>query len=290
MGRVEHRVPPQNLDAEQGVLGSIMLDSEAFATVEGLLIAEQFYGNEQPHAVNLLYGDPLIESPNTSWSFDPERANQILDEAGWVLDGNIRSKDGVELSGVLASSVNPVRQKTQAVVKANLEAIGMQIEILAIDSAIFFDTAVGNDQNYAHFYWDMNLLQSVPNSPRSMQSMETWYAGEDRENLAQRSNGWAGQNTSRYVSEDYDAAFDAARSATDAEELAAQTDDADLAEAMKPVAEELRTNEETIINELNEVQGQKVSIGGYYYPDRDKTSKVMRPAATLNSILDKMVG
>lgn len=43
MQRVEHRVPPQNLDAEQGVLGSIMLDSEAFAAVEGILVADQFY-------------------------------------------------------------------------------------------------------------------------------------------------------------------------------------------------------------------------------------------------------
>lgn len=43
MGRVEHRVPPQNLDAEQGVLGSIMLDSEAFGTVEGVLGPDQFY-------------------------------------------------------------------------------------------------------------------------------------------------------------------------------------------------------------------------------------------------------
>lgn len=186
------------------------------------LIAEQFYGNGQPYAVNLLYGDPAIESPNTSWIFNPDRANQILDEASWVLNGDVRSKNGVELRGVLAASVNPVRQKTQAVVKANLEAIGMQLEIISIDAAIFFDTAVGNDQNYAHFYWDMNVLQSVPNSPRSLQSMETWYAGPDRENLAQASNGWAGQNTSRYVSEAYDAAFNGARTAANAEELAAQ--------------------------------------------------------------------
>ena len=75
-----------------------------------------------------------------------------------------------------------------------------------------------------------------------------------------------------------------------AEELAAQTEDADLAEAMKSIAEELRTNEDTIVNELNEVQGQAVSIGGYYYPDQELTSKVMRPAATLNNILDKIVG
>ena len=59
---------------------------------------------------------------------------------------------------------------------------------------------------------------------------------------------------------------------------------------MKPVAEELRANEDTIVNELNEVQGQKVDIGGYYYPNNELTSKVMRPSATLNSILDKMAG
>ena len=186
------------------------------------LIATEFYGNGQPAAINLLNGDPMIESPNTSWGHDPDRANQILDEAGWTLEGDVRSKDGVELSVVFAASVNPVRQKSQAVIKANLEAIGMRVAIESIDSAIFFDTAVGNDQNYAHFYWDMNMLQSVPNSPRSMQSMETWYAGPNRENIAQRSNGWAGQNTSRYVSEAYDSAFEAARVATDAEELAAQ--------------------------------------------------------------------
>lgn len=185
------------------------------------LIADSFYGNGQKAAINLLNGDPMIESPNTSWQLDPERANQILDEAGWLKDGDVRSKDGVDLSVVFAASVNPVRQKSQAVIKANLEAIGFKVAIESIDSSIFFDTAEGNDQNYAHFYWDMNMLQSVPNSPRSMQSMETWYAGPDRENLAQRSNGWTGQNTSRYVSEEYDAAFEAARVATDAEELAA---------------------------------------------------------------------
>src|SRR5690625_2394390 len=74
-----------------------------------------------------------------------------------------------------------------------------------------------------------------------------------------------------------------------AEALAEQTDDTELADSMKQVAEQLRSNEDTIVNELNEVQGQEVSIGGYYYPDRELTSKVMRPSATLNRILDELV-
>ncbi|NLZ99059.1 MAG: NADP-dependent isocitrate dehydrogenase [Micrococcus sp.] len=73
-----------------------------------------------------------------------------------------------------------------------------------------------------------------------------------------------------------------------AEALAEQTEDADLAAAIKPVAQELRANEEAILNELNEVQGKEVSIDGYYYPNNDMTSEVMRPSATLNRIIDTL--
>lgn len=70
-----------------------------------------------------------------------------------------------------------------------------------------------------------------------------------------------------------------------AEELAAQTDDAELAAAFKPLAETLRANEAKIAEELIAVQGSPADIGGYYYPDPAKTEKVMRPSATLNEAL-----
>lgn len=70
-----------------------------------------------------------------------------------------------------------------------------------------------------------------------------------------------------------------------AEELANQTDDADLAAAFKPLAETLRANEEKIAAELIAVQGSPADIGGYYYPDAEKTSAVMRPSTTLNEAL-----
>ncbi|NWN88877.1 MAG: NADP-dependent isocitrate dehydrogenase, partial [Micrococcaceae bacterium] len=50
----------------------------------------------------------------------------------------------------------------------------------------------------------------------------------------------------------------------------------------------LRANEDVIVNELNEVQGKEVSINGYYYPNDELTSEVMRPSATLNSIIENM--
>src|SRR4051794_5832789 len=62
-----------------------------------------------------------------------------------------------------------------------------------------------------------------------------------------------------------------------AEELAKQTDDADLAAAFSSVANELSAKEATIVGELAEVQGSPVDIGGYYRPDDAKASAVMRP-------------
>ncbi|WP_432115889.1 NADP-dependent isocitrate dehydrogenase [Streptomyces sp. S1] len=70
-----------------------------------------------------------------------------------------------------------------------------------------------------------------------------------------------------------------------AQELAAQTEDADLAKAFAPFAENLAANEGKIVDELIAVQGSPAEIGGYYQPDPAKAAAVMRPSATLNEAL-----
>lgn len=70
-----------------------------------------------------------------------------------------------------------------------------------------------------------------------------------------------------------------------AQELAAQTDDADLAKAFASLAETLAGAEQTIIEELGAVQGSPADIGGYYQPDPAKAAKVMRPSTTWNEAL-----
>lgn len=73
-----------------------------------------------------------------------------------------------------------------------------------------------------------------------------------------------------------------------AEELAAQTDDAELAARFAPVAKALRDNETQINEELIGVQGQPVDMGGYYKPDDAKTGAAMRPSPTLNAIIESL--
>jgi isocitrate dehydrogenase len=70
-----------------------------------------------------------------------------------------------------------------------------------------------------------------------------------------------------------------------AQELAAQTEDAELAAFFAPLAKTLADNEQKIVAELLEVQGKPVDIGGYYKADEAKVKAVMRPSATFNSVL-----
>ena len=71
-----------------------------------------------------------------------------------------------------------------------------------------------------------------------------------------------------------------------AQELAAQTDDAELAARFGPIAAALAADEDKIVTELNEVQGSPVDIGGYYFPDADLATAAMRPSATFNAVID----
>ncbi|MSS45995.1 NADP-dependent isocitrate dehydrogenase [Cutibacterium sp. WCA-380-WT-3A] len=73
-----------------------------------------------------------------------------------------------------------------------------------------------------------------------------------------------------------------------AAELAAQQDDAELADRFSDVATELAARESQILKELNEVQGNPVELGGYYHPDEELVEDAMRPSTTLNAIIESL--
>ncbi|HWD25313.1 MAG TPA: NADP-dependent isocitrate dehydrogenase, partial [Acidimicrobiales bacterium] len=73
-----------------------------------------------------------------------------------------------------------------------------------------------------------------------------------------------------------------------AEELARQSDDAELAEAFRSLAKTLADEEDRIVEELVAVQGSPVDLGGYYRLDEDKAVAVMRPSKTLNSAIEAL--
>src|SRR5690606_5670630 len=124
-----------------------------------------FYGEGQPPTANVFTGLPSFESPNTSWAFDLDEAAQILEDAGWVMNGDTRAKDGVRLELTYATTVNQVRQKNQAVIKDAFEQLGIGVTLEQVDAGIFFDNAAGNEQNIGHMYVDINMYTNGATTP-----------------------------------------------------------------------------------------------------------------------------
>lgn len=171
------------------------------------LIADEFYGLNQPPTSNILAGLESFESPNTSWELNPEKAAEILEEAGWVLDGEFRAKDGVKCRVVIGTTVNAVRQKSQAVIQQACKQAGIEVALEQIDGGIFFDSGAGNDQNLVHHYWDLAMWATNATSILPITYLEGWVAGPDGENIPQKSNAWVGGNISRWQNPEYDAKF-----------------------------------------------------------------------------------
>ncbi len=181
------------------------------------VISTQLYAGAEfePPTANILSGIPAMASPNTSWEYNIEKGAQILEDAGWTMDGDVRKQDGAELKITYATSINPVRQKTQAIIKQGLEKMGFKVELRQVDSGIFFDGSPGNEQNINHFYNDLQMYTNNATTPIPVAYMIGWYTGPDGENVAQKSNNWNGQNYGRFVNAEYDALFDAVRLETD---------------------------------------------------------------------------
>ena len=171
-------------------------------------VAGELYGVAGQPTSNVITAPPRFVSPNTSYEFNLDKAAEMLDAAGWTLDGGQRAKDGYKVDLIYQTSTNTVRQKTQEIVKQALESIGIPTEIKAIDAAVYFSSDAGNPDTYAHFYADIEMFTNS-GDPFPLNYM-SFYSSIDPANIAQQSNGWAGRNVYRWVNEEFNALFEQA--------------------------------------------------------------------------------
>lgn len=186
---------------------------QAYAkAVDRRTIAEQLYGQGGEPTSNILAAPPRFASSNTTWEFDPGKAAALLDQAGWkrASDG-IRIKDGQRLKIVYQTSVNPVRQKTQAIIKKTFEEIGIEVELKAVNAAVYFSSDPGNPDTVSHFYTDVQMftVTGVVDPEAPMEAYTTW-------RIAQKANNWSGTNVVRWSHADYDALWKQAQAELDA--------------------------------------------------------------------------
>ncbi len=195
-GQVSQKDTPHPFLSEKPVREAISL------AVDRETITEQLYGEAGAVATNFLVAPDKYASSNTDYEFDLEKAANLLDEAGWK-DTNgdgVRDKNGIEMNILFSSSVNPVRQKTQEIVKQNLESIGMVVELESVEPGVYFGDTTNPDSVY-QFKSDLQLFAFDSETPEPDSYMELYSC----EQIAQKENQWSKENSSRYCNPEYDA-------------------------------------------------------------------------------------
>src|SRR6185295_10020687 len=153
-------------------------------------VEDHIYGRTGIATGNFVNNPKRFVSTNTKWEFNIDKANQILEAAGWKKgpDG-IRAKDGKKLKFLYQTSINQPRQKTQAIVKQ----------------------AAANPDTYPHFYADIQMYTTTMTQPDPELFMNQFTSWE----IASKDNKWQGRNITRWKNEEYDKLYRQAESELD---------------------------------------------------------------------------
>ena len=181
-------------------------------------IQSEIWGRQADTTANFMNRRPFV-SPNTRWEFSVDKANAVLDAAGWPrgADG-IRAKDGKRLK-ILFQAVNqPIRQKVQAIVKQACSRAGIECELKAVVGSVYFSSDPGNADTESHFYSDLQLSSKILRQPDPQAFMRAFCSWE----IAQKANKWAGANLARWRNDEYDRLWRSAETEMDPVKRAAQ--------------------------------------------------------------------
>ncbi len=175
-------------------------------------IQDFIYGRTGTATSNFMNNPPRFRSPNTKWEFNIDKANQILDAAGWKrgADG-IREKAGKKMKFVYQTSINGTRQKEQAIVKQAAQKAGIDLELKSVTASVFFSSDVANPDTYGKFWADMQMYTTTMTAPDAERFMDQYISAE----ISQKANKWQGRNICRWINDDYDKAAIAAASELD---------------------------------------------------------------------------
>ena len=172
--------------------------------VDKASVEKYIYGRTGTATPNFINNPARFRSPNTKYEFNVDKAIAILEAAGWKPgpDGT-RTKDGKALKYVFQSSINQPRQKTQQIVKQACKKAGIEIEIKAVVSSVFFSSDVANPDTYPHFYADLQMYTTGPVQPDPGLFLQILLSTE----AAQKSNKWQGRNIPRWQNAEFDRVY-----------------------------------------------------------------------------------
>jgi peptide/nickel transport system substrate-binding protein len=175
-------------------------------------VQEFIYGRTGVATPNFLNNPARFRSPNNKMEFNLDKANALLDGAGWKrgADG-IREKGGKKMKFVYQTSINATRQKTQAIIKQAAGKCGIDLELKSVTGSVFFSSDVANPDTYGKFYCDVQMYTTTMTQPDPERFMDQYTIRE----VSSKANKWQGRNIARYRNEEYDKAMAAAETELD---------------------------------------------------------------------------
>jgi len=181
-------------------------------------IQKFIYGRAGAATASFVNEPKQFKSEKLKYEFSIEKANKILDDAGWKKGSDgIREKDGKKLKYVFQTSINAPRQKVQAIIKQACQRAGIDIELKSVTASVFFSSDVANPDTYTKLYTDIEMYtttQPQPDPERFLNQFTSW-------EVASKENKWLGRNVSRYTDPAADEAYKAAQKELDPAKRAA---------------------------------------------------------------------
>ncbi|MDQ6905666.1 MAG: peptide ABC transporter substrate-binding protein [Chloroflexota bacterium] len=180
-------------------------------------ITTNLYGAAGKPTCNIIPSvPPQTNSKNTTCGFDVAKANQLLDDAGWKKGSDgIRAKNGVPMKIVFTSTVNPIREKTEQVIKQAFQQAGIAMDIKNVDAGVFFGAPTNADAG-ARFERDLQMWTLGPLLPDA----QVFFEGFTTAAIAQKANNWSGDNYDRFSDPKYDALVEQLKKELDPEKRA----------------------------------------------------------------------
>lgn len=196
------------------VLSDIRVRTALSKAIDRSILVEVGYGAGGKPTCNVIPGPDAWASDNTGCiAQDMEGAKALLDEAGWTdSDGDgIRDKDGKKLSILYQTTVNPIRQDFQALIKDWWTELGVETELKAVDPGVFFGGDAGSPDTFQKFYADVEMYANNSDNP----DPETYLSQYQCKNAPSPENQWQGENINRFCDPAYDALIAELRTTTD---------------------------------------------------------------------------
>jgi len=181
--------------------------------VDRASIQAHIYGRTGVATGNFINSPERFVSKNTKWEFNVDKANHLLDEAGWARGpAGIRAKEGKKLKLVFQTSINAPRQKTQAIVKQACQRAGIDMELKAITPSVYFSSHAANPDTARKFYADIQLLTIGVGAPPDPEGFMRQFLSSE---IAAKENKWQRGNATRSRNDAYDNLFRAAEGELD---------------------------------------------------------------------------